>query len=232
MELTQSLAQWCDKNSISYFLSELTESTNDQAKASLTTMTEDMKVYLTEQQTKGRGRGQNEWSTPGKNKSLLFSWIYKLNSPPQAVTSPIIGLSLFRAVQKSWPQLEWSIKPPNDLLLKGKKVAGLLIEAIQQGDQSFLIIGLGFNILNHPEHLPEATHLNSSNGLKGELQLSEMIDFYSHLHRNFSSSLKFIVNPQMNSDFCNELASATGAKVVTPNGDLVYENHTQSWKEL
>ena len=232
MQLSQSLADWCKKMGVHCIASESITSTNDQAKNSITSSPHEICLYVTEHQSQGRGRGNNEWLTPGKNNSLLTSWVFKVNKPPQAITAPVIGLSLYRAVNKSWPTLAWSIKPPNDLLLSKKKVAGLLIEAIQQGDSHFLIIGLGFNILFHPEELPEATHLNSTDGLQGQLKIQEMESFYEHFHKSLLDSLNLISKPELTENSCHELAFATGAKMVKPNGDLIFENYSQSWKDL
>jgi BirA family biotin operon repressor/biotin-[acetyl-CoA-carboxylase] ligase len=74
-----------------------------------------------------------------------------------------VGLSLYRAFGHH-PELKFSdqfyIKPPNDLYLGKKKVAGLLIEVVSQGpDHHQVIIGLGLNLFSHP-------HIHQSGSLK------------------------------------------------------------------
>lgn len=92
---------------------------------------------------------------------LLFasSWSYLQNEAPQPVLVPRVGLALLRSVKTVWPFLDWSLKSPNDLFLNDKKIAGLLLETLSQGDEYRLIVGLGFNILQSPADLDTATHL-------------------------------------------------------------------------
>ncbi|MCB0357782.1 MAG: hypothetical protein KDD40_12270, partial [Bdellovibrionales bacterium] len=219
-------------NNIACNHSASVDSTNNQAKNSLSDLSENVKIFITDYQTHGRGRGQNDWLTPGSNNSFLMSWVFKLPAAPQAITAPLIGLSLYRAASLTWPNIQWSIKPPNDLKLSNKKVAGLLIEAIQQGNSNFLIIGIGFNILSHPESLSEATHLNSPDGLKGQLKESELYLFLNQLNNEIQSALPLITHTHLTQESCQLLAQATGAQKVTPVGDLVFNDSVISWKEL
>jgi BirA family biotin operon repressor/biotin-[acetyl-CoA-carboxylase] ligase len=111
------------------------------------------KVYFTDTQTAGRGQGTNSWTNPDIGTSLLSTWVFDLNiSPPPFITLKV-GLALIRACTTTWPQLRWSLKAQNDLLLQDKKVAGLLLETISQGSSYKLLIGLGFNIHNKPNNL-------------------------------------------------------------------------------
>ncbi|MCB0390253.1 MAG: biotin--[acetyl-CoA-carboxylase] ligase [Bdellovibrionales bacterium] len=232
MEIAQTLANWCQTQSIINELLPTVDSTNNRAKSELPSLSAGLKVYIAEEQSHGRGRGTNTWITPGKNKSILSSWVFKLSHPPQAITAPLIGLALYRSVKNCWPQLNWSVKPPNDLLLSEKKVAGILIEAVQQGDVNYLIIGLGFNILSHPEEISLATHLNSEIGLNQALQLKQMEDFYNSFNSNINEMIKKLTQVQITAEHCQELAVATGAKEVSPDGTLTYTDYTKSWKDL
>jgi BirA family transcriptional regulator, biotin operon repressor / biotin---[acetyl-CoA-carboxylase] ligase len=58
--------------------------------------------------------------------------------------------------------LPFSLKAPNDLFLGDKKIAGILVETVTQGNEHRLLIGLGLNVLNHPREINTATDLISN----------------------------------------------------------------------
>jgi BirA family transcriptional regulator, biotin operon repressor / biotin---[acetyl-CoA-carboxylase] ligase len=105
-------------------------------------------VIIAEEQTHGRGqRGTNWQSEPGKN--LTFSLILKpsfLRADKQFVLNKAISLAVADFI-KLVGITEVKIKWPNDILIKGKKVAGILIEnQIRNAFISGSIVGIGINI--------------------------------------------------------------------------------------
>lgn len=161
IRLGEITSQWAKHQGLACRFEKSTGSTNDLAKEEAfgAALSEDLKVYLTDHQTKGRGRGSNAWSEGRAGSSLLSSWSYLQNEAPQPILVPRVGLALLRSVKTVWPFLDWSLKSPNDLFLNDKKVAGLLLETLSQGDEYRLIVGLGFNVLQSPEGMETATHL-------------------------------------------------------------------------
>jgi BirA family biotin operon repressor/biotin-[acetyl-CoA-carboxylase] ligase len=153
--------QWAEHNKIPSRFVSVTGSTNDLAKEeAFEAAAEDgLKLYFTDQQTKGRGRGSNTWVDARPGSGLLSSWSFALQDPPQPLLTPRIGLGLFRAAMASWPFLEWSLKAPNDLYLNDRKVAGLLVETLTQGVDVRLIVGLGLNVLQAPAAIKNSTCL-------------------------------------------------------------------------
>ena len=152
---------WCTKRQIPADFFPSLDSTSNYAKTLMNDPLENHKnvhVVLTDAQTSGRGRGTNTWINPESGMSLLSTWSFRLTRPPQPVTSARVGLALFNAVTKVWPQAAFSLKAPNDLYLNDKKVAGILLEAIDQGPHIRLLIGLGLNVYDCP-HLEIATCL-------------------------------------------------------------------------
>jgi len=103
-------------------------------------------VVLAERQTAGRGRGGKPWfSPPGVN--LYASALFRPAIPPQAVTvfSFIASLALADAISELG--IAAAIKWPNDVMVKGKKVAGVLAEVVTAGDQvESVILGVGVNL--------------------------------------------------------------------------------------
>ncbi|HWU42712.1 MAG TPA: hypothetical protein VN132_04710 [Bdellovibrio sp.] len=116
-------------------------------------------LYVTDLQTAGRGRGQNTWTDSQAGAALLSSWSYLLKTKPQPTTSCLVGLAVYRACQATWPFLPWGLKAPNDIYIGVKKAAGILIENVSQGDETRLIIGIGFNVLSSPKSITTATSL-------------------------------------------------------------------------
>jgi BirA family biotin operon repressor/biotin-[acetyl-CoA-carboxylase] ligase len=111
-------------------------------------------VILTDHQTAGRGRWDNTWiATAGK--SLTCSIVLKPNVPANQLPlySILAGASLAHVLSKMdlIPQLKW----PNDVLLKKKKVAGILCESKISSDRvSMLVVGLGLNVNEAREDFP------------------------------------------------------------------------------
>jgi len=107
-------------------------------------------------QSAGRGRRGSAWvSAPGNLYATLL--LTEPSAPAQAPqVSFVAALALHDAVSECAPQLAPALKVkwPNDLLLGGKKLAGILIEG--DSEPIFAVaIGIGVNCVSHP---PETTH--------------------------------------------------------------------------
>ncbi len=111
-------------------------------------------LFIAESQTKGRGRKNRKWL----NSDMMVSWSYPLKKAPQPKTVDLMGKALRRALKNSWKNCPFTIKKPNDIYIKNKKVAGLLIEVVNKGPTHTLIIGTGLNVFSHPPSSP-FTHL-------------------------------------------------------------------------
>lgn len=127
------------------------ESTNLVAKESAMTETEPVVFYIADHQTSGRGQGVRTWlnSDPGTN--LLMTCSFLTSTPPQPELCLTFGEILHKNCLEFWPNNSWHVKPPNDLLLSDKKVAGILLESVSQGTQHRLLLGLGLNVLDYPK---------------------------------------------------------------------------------
>lgn len=164
--------QWSVRSGLVTHFAQSMTSTNSVAKAD--SPVTGISLWVCNQQSEGRGRGTNTWQSP-TGDCLLSSWVFPLPKAPQPVTTPLIGLALYRAAQATWNYLPWALKAPNDLYLGDKKIAGLLLETIQQGNDYTLIVGLGLNVFSAPS-LATATSLSSqfkANSPVGEAALSE-----------------------------------------------------------
>lgn len=102
-------------------------------------------------QETGRGRRGREWSSPAGN---LYASLLLTDPAPQALAAQlsfVAALALHDAVAECAPQLGplLTVKWPNDVLLGGAKIAGILIEA-ESGPPFAAVIGMGVNCANHP----------------------------------------------------------------------------------
>jgi BirA family biotin operon repressor/biotin-[acetyl-CoA-carboxylase] ligase len=148
--------QWALNNSLYVHHESSTSSTNDLAKAKAFDSTlsgNSLCLFVADHQTAGRGRGKNHWIDAKPGSTLLSSWSYLLRAKPQPTTSCLIGLAVYRALATTWSFLPWSLKAPNDIYLGAKKVAGILLESVIQGDEVRLIVGLGINVFSSPEEV-------------------------------------------------------------------------------
>jgi len=127
-----------------------------------------------DEQTAGRGRRGREWtSKPG---NLFASLLYGVNCdlPTAAGLSFVAALAVRDAVADSLPtDARVMCKWPNDILVGGRKIAGILLETTGQGacPPSHVIIGIGINVIDHPEqaHYP-ATDMKKEAGDNVEMQ--------------------------------------------------------------
>jgi BirA family biotin operon repressor/biotin-[acetyl-CoA-carboxylase] ligase len=170
---------WAESSQIPVWYESVTTSTNSIAKDH--EIAEDpITLYLADHQTAGRGRGDHTWSDPQEGgDALLSSWVFKMRKAPQPVLSPAIGLAVWTAFQASFPWLPLSLKAPNDLYLGHKKLAGLLIENVQQGSHHRLVVGLGVNILKAPSDVETSTCLAEL--MKTELNSESWINVLDRL---------------------------------------------------
>jgi BirA family transcriptional regulator, biotin operon repressor / biotin---[acetyl-CoA-carboxylase] ligase len=111
-------------------------------------------LVVAEEQTAGRGRRGRSWSSPGR-LNLHCSFILRPELPPQR--APELTLLAAVAVAESLRAMgaPADIKWPNDLLLAGRKVAGILTELSADTDRiHFVVLGIGVNLNARREDFP------------------------------------------------------------------------------
>lgn len=166
--LQTNLAQWQDELEASLprvndqplivRVYQETRSTQDIAK----TFAPQPALIVADQQTAGRGRLGRSWlSSPGS--SVLMSITYPINANRQSHDwlSMLTGVAVAEAVQFLVPRATVRLKWPNDVMVSGKKLAGILIETASNS----AVIGIGMNVLTaqhiDPNVAARATTLES-----------------------------------------------------------------------
>jgi BirA family transcriptional regulator, biotin operon repressor / biotin---[acetyl-CoA-carboxylase] ligase len=104
-------------------------------------------VVLADEQTAGRGQHGRTWTCPGGGGVLMSSLVF----PPAALRRPVIltawaAVSVCEQIQHA-TGLEATIKWPNDVLIRGRKVCGILIEQTRGA-----VVGIGLNVNQPAEH--------------------------------------------------------------------------------
>jgi BirA family biotin operon repressor/biotin-[acetyl-CoA-carboxylase] ligase len=124
-------------------------STNDEALTWASQGAPDLSLIVADEQTSGRGRMDRKWFTL-PHSALAMSLILRPTELERTHLSRMTGLlalSLTKSLLKLWlePQIKW----PNDILLKSRKVAGILVESSWLGETlDAFVLGMGVNVLS------------------------------------------------------------------------------------
>ncbi|MBC7371112.1 MAG: biotin synthetase [Bdellovibrionaceae bacterium] len=235
--------KWAESNQLYVHHEKSMSSTNDFAKSeafSENLLQEALCLFLADDQLAGRGRGKNIWigGTPGH--SLLSSWSYLLMAKPQPITSCLMGLAVYRALAATWPFLAWSLKAPNDIYIGEKKVAGILLESVLQGDEVRIVIGLGINVLSSPPEVTTSGSIVGSMPRGIPLLGHDWTSFLDRLLYELTDALSYCESP-LNAPTRMSLLKALNDNPnlqeyferVEADGTMVTENgKTIHWSEL
>lgn len=141
---------------------ETAESTNDLAKEMASAgKLKPAGLIVAERQTGGRGRFGRPWSSPPGG--LWFSLVVRPEIPVGAAARmPLLASVVIAAALKNLTGVDARIKWPNDILIREKKVAGILTElAAELGQVDYLVVGIGLNA-NFRAELLDAPDLNAT----------------------------------------------------------------------
>jgi len=150
-------------------------------------------VVLAEEQTAGRGRAGRSWQSERAAGIYVTLLLRPKLSPVQApLLTMMAGLSAYAAIQAHTgltPDLKW----PNDLLLRGKKVGGILTEMHAEPSQvRFVIVGIGLNV-NQEKFAGElgatATSLRIESG-KFESRLEVLVRLLREFENDYNRFLR------------------------------------------
>ena len=147
------------------------ESTNNFARSLITEHKIFKGIVIADEQTKGRGRYGNKWVSPKGN--LYFTIFFPILKSNLKKIQFLVQLQI-RNILKNYNIKNITLKWPNDLYIKNKKVCGILQESIVFG-KFYLIIGIGINIRSSPKikNYP-TTYLN--NETKKKINLNELVE--------------------------------------------------------
>ncbi|NMA85180.1 MAG: biotin--[acetyl-CoA-carboxylase] ligase [Epulopiscium sp.] len=182
---------------------EVLDSTNQRAKALAAKGAVEGTIVLAEQQERGKGRMGRQWESP-KGTGIWLSAILRPLIPPTQV--PLItlfaGLSVCKALEVvtgCTPSIKW----PNDIILQGKKVCGILTEMNGEMERiHYVVVGIGVNV-NTTEFIKEledrATSLYLETGVLQvrKVLVAEILYFLEQYYESFK-------NPKKHQELLNE----------------------------
>lgn len=133
---------------------DLIGSTNDLARERAIAGAVEGMVIRADRQSAGRGRRGRAWSSPAGN--LYCSLILRPDRSPAATgtLSFVTVVALGDVLDELLPHCSIRHKWPNDLLVENRKISGILLESVGTGTEPMpaVVIGLGVNIVSHPDH--------------------------------------------------------------------------------
>lgn len=148
-----------------FHFSETLDSTNKEAQRQMSECkSSSMHIVHALHQSAGRGQGDHVWASE-KGENVLMSILLKQQKIPfvhQFAISHATALAISDFVMEEAPDANVHIKWPNDILLNGKKCAGILVENASMGaDITVVIAGIGLNLnqKDFSSDLPNATSL-------------------------------------------------------------------------
>ena len=208
-----------------------TTSTNDVIEKLARDGVKEGVVVFAESQSKGRGRLGRRWISPLR-KGLWFSVLLRPDLRPQEATQLMIAgaTALARAIRDETglsPEIKW----PNDILIKGRKVAGLLTELSAELDQvNYIILGIGVDVnLNASDFSAEFRKLATS--LKIEKGHSiDRASLAAAVLRELDADYARITAGHFEavSDEWEELCSTLGRNIGIRIGDRVLQGRAES----
>ena len=160
----------------------------------------------------------------------------QLAQPPQPITTPLFGWAVFKSLCDAFGGEHFSIKAPNDIYINEKKVSGLLLDSVSQGEDTHLIFGIGLNVFSAPQNVEHSTSL-----FEAGLSINEKN--WAHFIFSLKTNLSLVAEESMantlKKDKINDLTFALNAyfdnsiETISPDGDIFLNDQTRmSWRDL
>ena len=129
------------------FCYDVTDSTNTRALAKAEEKAPEGSLFVADVQEGGKGRRGRSWSSPA-GESLSMSFILRPDISPQTasmitIIAAMAGRNAVERLTGTKPMIKW----PNDIILHGKKICGILTEMkLEEGEIAHIVVGMGFNV--------------------------------------------------------------------------------------
>jgi len=200
-------------------------STNDAAKRRAKKGAKEGTVIVAEEQTAGRGRIKRRWLSPPGSIALSI-----ILYPPLAYLPSLIMVASL-AVAHSIEQvtnLKTQLKWPNDVLINGKKVCGILVESDVRGDKvDYAVIGIGINVNLKLSEFPQITPVPTSLSRELGREVSRREVVQSLLFRAEKLYLALADGDSVFEQWRDRLVTL-GKKVQATSGDASYQGIAES----
>lgn len=168
-----------------------------------------------ETQSGGIGRLGRKWESPAGNLYCSTVVDIRPGDPPPSSLSFVAGLAVYKAIRSFLPCAEMILKWPNDILVSGAKICGILLERVK--DQ--VVVGIGVNIAVKPEVEGRAVTSLAAEGA--------MIDASGFLAR-LSETFAIVMNEWRDQGFSHILTE--WQKLAHPVGSIITTSDEQGEK--
>ena len=128
-------------------------------------------LVTSEEQTDGRGRQGRAWATPA-GKALAYSVVVRREIEVPGLFPLRAGLAVCEAIEREGVE-QAEVKWPNDVMVEGRKCAGILVEARPQ--DGWAVIGIGINLSIEPDEFPPEFR-DRATSVGGSVTIASMTD--------------------------------------------------------
>ena len=148
-------------------------------------------VVVAEEQTAGKGRSGRSWESPA-GENIYMSILLRPDCKPEK--APMLTLAMAYSVAQVIRELGFSevqIKWPNDLVLSGKKICGILTEMHLNGSEiDYVVVGIGINVNTRKfssdlEDKATSLFLESGREFARESIVENIVDKFEHVYQQF-----------------------------------------------
>ena len=222
---------------------EEVDSTNNKAKQ-IALEEKEGTVVISEMQTSGRGRRGREWYSP--KGGIYVTFILKPNVSPEKASqlTLVSSLALVETLNAINNNLNAKIKWPNDVLVSGKKISGILTELSSDMEKiNYIVVGVGINLNTEKEILPEngtSLKIEMKEEVSIKLFLKSFLEHYDLIYQEYLNSGidQIIERWKNNSDTLGKKVKIIGinetfeglAKDIDENGALILETKEKEIK--
>ena len=205
-----------------YYFSKI-DSTNQYAKKLGEEGAPDGTIVIADEQTKGKGRSGRHWVTP-PGSAIAFTILLRPKLPPASISMVTLvkGLAVCNAIRELY-HLPVGIKWPNDVVIDGRKICGILTEMSAEVDGvHYIVIGTGINtnVDSFPDEIKDvATSLKIQLGHpvdRAEV-LVRVIEFFEEYYEKFEEDGDL---RRLQDTYNEELLNMNeGVRVLDPKGE-------------
>jgi BirA family biotin operon repressor/biotin-[acetyl-CoA-carboxylase] ligase len=128
---------------------KIINSTNDRAFKIIKNTNNKSGIIIAEKQKRGRGKYGKKWTSFKGN--LFVSIFFQINTLQLSLKNLTkINCFLVKKLLSNFYKDEITIKKPNDLLINNMKISGILQETLSKSGKTFIIVGIGINLIKSP----------------------------------------------------------------------------------
>ena len=153
-------------------------------------------LVLSDEQTKGRGRRGSIWYSPCGNIYISLGFKNLIDVKNHFIFNAATVLSISESID-SICNLNSDIKWPNDILVKGKKISGVIVELIKSNNMNYIILGIGINVEKSPNILNyQTTCAKELNSKINKIEILELFlkNFFNYLDNIYKHQYKYILD--------------------------------------